>query len=119
MPALTRRRNPDAPQETWLVYNGDVRVGSIAIRSGNPADTDPWGRSCGFYPGSHPREHQRGTAATFDQARAAFEVAWRVFVSRRTEGDFQEWRDQCDRTAEKYRRFDRGKRMPHDWRHDA
>jgi hypothetical protein len=59
------------------------------IRSGNPADTDPWGRSCGFHPGSHPREHQRGTAATFDQARAAFEVAWRVFLSRRTEWIFR------------------------------
>jgi hypothetical protein len=88
MPALTRRRSPDAPQETWLVYHGDVRVGSIAIRSGNPADTDPWGWSCGFYPGSHPREHQSGTAATFDQARAGFEAAWRVFLSNRTEADF-------------------------------
>jgi hypothetical protein len=43
MAVLTRRRNPDASQETWQVYYGDVRVGSIAIRSGNPADTDPWG----------------------------------------------------------------------------
>jgi hypothetical protein len=40
MPALTRRRNPDAPQEIWHVYYGDVRVGSIALRLGNPADTD-------------------------------------------------------------------------------
>jgi hypothetical protein len=39
MPAVTRRRNPDAPQATWLVYYGDVRVGSIAIRSGDPAPT--------------------------------------------------------------------------------
>jgi hypothetical protein len=49
---LTRRRSPDATQETWLVYYGNVRVGTIALRSGNPADTDPWGWSCGFYPGS-------------------------------------------------------------------
>jgi hypothetical protein len=77
-PALTRRRDRDAHQETWLIYFGDVRVGSIAIRSGNPADTGPWGWSCGFYPGSHPREHQSGTAATFDQARADFEAAWLV-----------------------------------------
>jgi hypothetical protein len=41
MPALTRRRNPDAPQETWRVYYGDVRVGTIAIRSGNLFATDP------------------------------------------------------------------------------
>jgi len=112
MPALTRRRSPDAPQETWLVYHGDVRVGSIAIRSGNPADTDPWGWSCGFYPGSHPREHQSGTAATFDQARAGFEAAWRVFLSNRTEADFQEWRDQRDRTARKYAMWEAGERLP-------
>jgi hypothetical protein len=51
MVMLTRRRDPDALQETWLVYYGDVRVGAIAMRSGNPADTDLWGWSCGFYPG--------------------------------------------------------------------
>jgi hypothetical protein len=61
-------------------------------------------------------EHQDGTAETFDQARADFEQAWRVFLSRRTEADFQAWRNERDLTAEKYRRFDRGERMPHDWR---
>ena len=55
-----------------------------------------------FYPGSHPREHQSGTAATFDQARADFEAAWRVFLSSRTEADFQAWRDERDWTARKY-----------------
>jgi hypothetical protein len=79
-----------------------ITLGAIAIRSGNPADTDPWGWICGFYPGSHPGEHQSGTAATFDQARAAFEAAWRVFLANRTEADFQEWRDQRDRTDRKY-----------------
>ena len=54
-----------------------------------------------------------GTAATFDEARADFEAAWRVFLSKRTEVDFQEWRDW---TAEKYRRFDRVERMPYGWR---
>jgi hypothetical protein len=53
----------------------------------HPHDTDPWEWWCGFYPGSHPREHQSGTAATFDQARADFEAAWRVFLSNRTETD--------------------------------
>jgi hypothetical protein len=66
MPALTRRRSKDAREECWHVYYGDVRVGTIAIRSGNPADTDPWAWSCGFYPGSHPREYTSGTAATFE-----------------------------------------------------
>ena len=107
MPTLTRRRSPDAREECWHVFYGDVRVGTITIRSGNPHDTDPWQWDCGFYPGSHPREHQSGTAATFDQARADFEAAWAVFVSHRTEADFQKWRDQRDWTAEKYRRVDR------------
>jgi hypothetical protein len=100
MPALTRRRNPEAPDERWHVYYGDVRVGTIAIRTGIPPHEDPWG--C--------------TAATFDQARADFEQAWQVFLSKRTDADFQKWRDQRDWTAEKYRRFDRGERMPSDWR---
>jgi hypothetical protein len=31
-PELTRRRDPDAQQETWLIYYGDVRVGVKACR---------------------------------------------------------------------------------------
>jgi hypothetical protein len=117
MPELTRRRSPDAPDECWHVYYCDVRVGVIALPHRHAAwREDPWGWSCGFYPGAHPRECTDGTAATFDQARAEFEKAWRVFLSNRTEADFQAWRDQRDWTAEKYRRFDRGERMPPGWR---
>ena len=50
-------------------------------------------------------------AATFDQARADFESAWRLFLSKRTEEDFQEWRDQRDWTARKYALWDAGKRL--------
>jgi hypothetical protein len=78
MPTLTRRRDPEAQDECWHVYYGDVRVGTIAKRIGIPPDEDPWGWSCGFYPGSHPRECTNAAAATFDRARAAFEEAWRV-----------------------------------------
>ena len=85
MPTLTRRRNPDAPQETWHVYYGDVRVGAIAIRSGNPADTDPWGWRCCFYPGSRPGECKNGTAASYEAVRSGFLAAWRVFLSHRTD----------------------------------
>jgi hypothetical protein len=52
-----------------------------------------------------------GTAATFDQARADFEAAWRVFLANRKDPDFQAGRDQQAWTAEKYRRFDWGERM--------
>jgi hypothetical protein len=33
------------------LYYCDVHAGTIAIRSGVPHDEDPWGGSCGFYPG--------------------------------------------------------------------
>jgi hypothetical protein len=116
MPNLTRRRSADARDECWHVYYGDVHAGTIAIRAGNPPGTDPWQWSCGFYPGCHPGEHTNGTAPTFEKARADFERAWAVFLSKRTADDFQAWRDQQAWTAEKYRRFDRGERMPPDWK---
>jgi hypothetical protein len=95
---------------------GDVRVGTIAIRTGIPPHEDPWGWNCGFYPGSHPAECTDGTVATFDQARADFEKTWHAFLSKRTEVDFEKWREQRAWTAEKYRRFDRHARMPPDWK---
>src|SRR6267378_6459165 len=85
MPELTRRRSTDAREECWHIYYGDIHVGTIAIRTGSPHDEDPWQWCCGFYPGSHPGEHQNGTAATFDQARSDFEAAWKVFLANRTE----------------------------------
>jgi hypothetical protein len=112
MSALTRRRSLDAPDECWHVYFGDVRVGTIALRTGMPPGEDLWGWNCGFYPGSNPAECADGTAATFDQARADFEEAWRVFLSNPTEADFEAWRDQRDWTARKYAIWERGERMP-------
>ncbi len=41
MPILTRRRNLEAPDECWHVYYGDVRVGTIAIRTGIPHHEQP------------------------------------------------------------------------------
>jgi hypothetical protein len=112
MPELTRRRSTDAPEECWHIYWGDIRAGTIQIRSGIPFDEDPWGWTCGFYPGSHPGEHEDGTAATFEEARADFEDAWQRFLSKRTEADFQEWRDERDWTARKYAMWEAGERMP-------
>jgi hypothetical protein len=86
MPALTRRRDPDVAQETWRIHCGDVVVGSIAQCVGNPGAAPKWEWRCGFYPGSRPGEGTGGTAADFDQARADFEAAWRVFLSKRTHG---------------------------------
>jgi len=113
MPALPRRRDPDFPRgECWRIYYGDVHVGTIAERTGNRHDTEPWEWRCGFYPGSNPGECTYGTADTFDQARADFERAWSAFLSKRTEADFQAWRDQRDWTERKYAMWARGERMP-------
>jgi hypothetical protein len=93
-----------------LIYYGDVHVGAISERTGNPHDTEPWEWRCGFYPGSSPGECTSGTAENFEQARSDFEAAGKVFLSNRTEADFHAWRDQEAWTAENYRRFDRGGR---------
>jgi hypothetical protein len=107
MPKLTRRLYPER-ENCWHIYYGDVHVGTIAIRTGNPHDTDPWEWLCGFYPGCEPGEDQNGTSATFDEARADFEAAWAILLPKRTEADFQEWRDQRAWTAEKYAMRARG-----------
>ena len=112
MPQLTRRRSPDAGEECWQVFNGDVRVATIAERVGIPNHKPRWGWTCGFYPGSHPGECTGGAPATTDEARAGFEKAWAVFLAKRTEADFQEWRDQRDWTERKYAMRTRGERMP-------
>jgi hypothetical protein len=111
MPVLTRRRYPERP-DCWHIYYGDARVGTIARRVGQPHDEDPWQWLCGFYPGSNPGEQTDSTAATFEQARADFEVDWRRFSARRTPADYQAWRDQRDWTARKYAMWERGERMP-------
>lgn len=70
------------------------------------------GTALRFYPGSNPGECISGTATTFDQARAAFEAAWPVFLSKRTEANFQAWRDDRDSTAHKYAMRARGGNLP-------
>jgi hypothetical protein len=47
MPTLTRRRSPDAREECWHIYYGDVRAGMIAERTGNPHDQDRRQRKSG------------------------------------------------------------------------
>jgi hypothetical protein len=112
MPTLTCRREKDRHQESWRIYFGDVQVGWIGERAGVPKGVDQWGWSCGFHPGSDVRDHARGTAATFDQARADFEAAWRIFLPKCTEEGFQEWRRQQASTAWKYAMWEAGCRMP-------
>lgn len=115
MPTLTRKRM-HADRESWGIWYDDVRIGTICIRSGNPTDTDRWQWDCGFYPGSNPGEQRSGTAATFDDARAYFESAWRDYLPKRTPEDFAAWRRDRDATAEKYALWDTRKKVdPPSW----
>jgi hypothetical protein len=112
MTALTRRRDPDANQESWLVYYGDIQVGSIAMRAGVPADKDQWGWSVGFDPASHRGLRASGTAKSFDAARAAFDVAWQWLLPKFTEGDFTEYRRHRAFDAWKHQMWDAECKLP-------
>jgi hypothetical protein len=89
---LTRRRNADRRRETWHVYYGDVRVGTIGERAGVPVDVDQWSWSCGFYPGLEPGQHRDGSAETFKLARVAFEDAWQMLLPQIPDGSFEGYR---------------------------
>ena len=108
---LVRRPDPHR-KDTWSIYAGDIVAGSIARAAGTPNALVQWKWSAGFYPGSKPGEIKGGTTDTFEQARAAFEKAWRVFASARTEADYAEWRDQRDWTARNYSLRDRSLPVP-------
>jgi len=56
---------------------------------GNPFDTDHGNGVADSIPAVTPLECTNCTTATFDQARAHFERAWRVFLSNRTKADLQ------------------------------
>jgi hypothetical protein len=112
MHALTRRRDREAHAESWHVYYGDVRVGTIGMRAGVPVDADQWAWRCGFYPGTDNHQRQNGTANTFKAARATFQKAWQQLLPMLTEANFQAWRDQRDSTTWKYEMHDCGCRMP-------
>ena len=101
MLALTRRRDSDDNQGTWLIHYDDIRVGSIAMRTGVPIDKDQWGWSVGFYPASDRGPRASG-AKTFDAARAIFDMAWQWLLPKFTEADFTAYR--------RHRAFDAWKR---------
>jgi len=106
------RRDPEAEQETWLIHYGDVRVGVISKRVGNPDSTPGWQWACGFYPGSDLSEHASGMTETFEQARGAFEAAWSDFLARRTEADFDEYRRDRAFHAWKQAMWAKGLKLP-------
>jgi hypothetical protein len=109
MPALTRRRCPEAREECWHIYFGDVHVGTISIRSGVPVDQDQWGWQCGFYPVCHRGED---AAATFEQAQRNFETAWRALQPKLSEADLHAYRRQRAFVSWKYAMWEAGCKLP-------
>ena len=112
MPSLTRRRSDNPHRETWHVYYGDVRVGTIGERAGVPVGADQWGWSCGFYPGLHPRRHREGTAKRFVEARAGFEADWNSLLPEISEHAFEEYRSDRAYRAEIRAIRARGEKLP-------
>jgi hypothetical protein len=102
MSALTRRRQKDRHQESWQIYYGDVCVGWIGERAGVPKNFERWGWHVGFFPASHRGLRFYGVAETFEEARRAFEKAWRRYLSACTDAH----------TAWKRRMWDTGCSMP-------
>ena len=91
MPALPRRRDPEARREAWLIHYGDVRIGSISLRAG-AGGVDHLAWDCSAYPASHRGMRADGTAKSFDGARAEFEAAWRNLLPKLAEDAFDRYR---------------------------
>ena len=87
MSTLTRRRDPESPNETWRIYFGDVEAGTIVERTEGPFGSPAWHWFCGFYRGSGPGEQTVGRVHTYEQARRAFQKAWNVFLSHQSQED--------------------------------
>jgi hypothetical protein len=65
MPGLTRRRSPDAGEECWHVYYGDVHAGTIAIRA-----EEIWGAQARLaYLSGHRGVHLDADVLTADASR--------------------------------------------------
>lgn len=109
MTTLTRRPFTDGPQG-WQIYYGDVRVGSIRMAAGLPTHADQWTWSLGFQPGM--TNVVGGTAATFEEARAAFKAGWKLVHPKLTKEQFEAWRRDRDWTAWKYGMWAEHRLMP-------
>ena len=112
MPALTRRRDRQAHAENWLIFFGDIAVGSIGIRTGVPVHVGQWVWRCGCYPATHRGIRAEGTSRDFAQARADFESAWHELQPKITEADFTEHRRERAMTAWKHAMWESGCKLP-------
>jgi hypothetical protein len=79
---------------------------------GLPFHAKRWRWDVGIYPLSRRSLSRSGYAASFDQARAHFEAAWKEYLPQCTETDFIEHRRQRAWTAWKYAMHERGLPLP-------
>jgi hypothetical protein len=107
---LTRRPDAHRP-DCWRIFCADICAGWIAKTTTVAAQVQ-WVWSAGFYPGTAPGEIRTGTAASYDEAKAAFTIAWLKFAHSRKSADFQAYRDQQEWTARKYALRGQGKEIP-------
>jgi hypothetical protein len=111
VPALTRRKDPDRP-DRWVVYFGDISVGSIGRCAGVPVQVDQWEWGCGLATVSGRGVSAGGTAACLDDARDAFGVAWAKLEPLIKPEDYDAHRRQRAWTAWKYAMHDAGLPLP-------
>jgi hypothetical protein len=99
--ALTRRKDPHRP-DRWIIYAGDIAVGSIGKCAGVPLHNDQWEWGCGLPSVSGRRLSAAGSAWSFEQAREAFGAAWAKIEPQMTPADLDAERRQRAWTAWKY-----------------
>jgi hypothetical protein len=108
MPNLTRHHHPGTRDSWTILYDGDICVGWVGRRTGVAVDVDQWGWNCGL----KDNRHLRGSAPTFEAARAAFEEAWHYIFPTLTESDFESWRYDRNSTLWKHRMWELGLPLP-------
>lgn len=91
---------------------GDIDIGQIGQRAGVPTDKPQWRWSIAFYPASHQGIRSDGTAETFDEARAAFQAAWRECLPRCNDAVFAEHRFRRALLKWHRRMWDEGYKLP-------
>jgi hypothetical protein len=110
MPAPTRRRSNDPHRESWSIFYGDVRIGTIGKRVGVPIEVDQWGWSLGFRPRTRTASIRLG--CNLRPARAVFEAEWAALRPQIPAGAFEEYRRDSQHRGEIRAILARGERLP-------
>ena len=106
---LTRRRNPSRAN-SWLVCYGDLHAGTIGAPSAIRVPRRNGSGYAAFTLAENPCEQRCGQPTRSTGPAPRSRRPGSTYLPRRTEADFQAWRDHQAWTEEKYRRFDRGER---------